>query len=85
MTDQAEAVPGHWPQGDAEIETMIDHGDLERVAPSTAHADLLMSHADEHLAAATLMLDTHPTSAFPLIYDAARKAMKKLLPRLGPF
>lgn len=42
MTDQREAAPGHWPQGDAEIETMIDDGDLERVAPSTEHADLLI-------------------------------------------
>jgi hypothetical protein len=83
MTDQPEAAPGHWPQGDAEIETMIDHGDLERVAPSSEHADLLMSHADEHLEAAKLMMDTHPTSAFPLIYDAARKALTATLAKQG--
>ncbi|MGY0539082.1 hypothetical protein ACW14X_16330 [Nocardioides sp. YJ-D4] len=79
MSDQPIETPGHWPQGDAEIETMLDHGDLERVTPSVEHAQLLMSHADEHLAAAALMLATHPTSAFPLIYDASRKALTAML------
>lgn len=78
-----DGAPGHWSQGDAEIETMIEHGDLERVEPSAEHATLLIAHADEHLEAAKLMLDSFPTSAFPLIYDAARKALTAVLAMQG--
>ncbi|MBC7277387.1 hypothetical protein [Nocardioides sp.] len=83
MTDQPAHTPGHWPQGDAEIDTMLEHGDLERVTPSAEHANLLMSHADGHLEAAEPLIDVHPTSAFPLIYDATRKAMTAILAKQG--
>lgn len=79
MPDEA----SRWPQGAAEIETMLERGDLQRVAPSTEHADLLMGHADEHLRAAKPLIESLPTSAFPLIYDAARKAMTAVLARQG--
>lgn len=83
MTDQSADRPGHWPQGEAEIETMLEHRDLERVMPSVEHAELLMSHADGHMEAAEPLIATHPTSAFPLIYDATRKALTAILAKQG--
>lgn len=75
--------PGRWTEGQAEVEGMVDRGDLELVAPSAAHADLLMKQADGHLAAAEPLVVEHPPSAFALLYDGARKAMTALLAKQG--
>lgn len=74
---------GRWPEGAAEIEDMLDRGELEFVDPSTAHAELLMKQVDGHLAAAEPLVLEHPPSAFALLYDGARKAMTALLARQG--
>lgn len=75
--------PGRWSEGEAELEAMIDRGDLELVEPSSAHADLLLEQAEGHLAAADPLVVEHPPSAFALLYDGARKAMTALLAKQG--
>ena len=67
----------------SEIERLIDRRDLEVVAPSEAHAALLMEQAAGHLEAAGSLLHQHPPSAYALLYDAARKAMAAVLARQG--
>lgn len=64
------AEPGHWPQGDAEIEGMVERGELEYVQPSPEHAQFLMEQAAGHLTTADPLTRSHPPSAFTL---AARR------------
>lgn len=75
--------PGHWPQGDTEVDGMLERGELERVEPSPQHAEFLIDQALGHLTAAAPLIDQHPPSAFSLIYDAARKAMTAVLAKQG--
>jgi len=77
------SAPGHWPQGEMEIEGMLDRDELERVDPSAEHAALLLDQAAGHLTSAELLIDQHPPSAFALTYDAARKAMTAVLAKQG--
>ncbi len=77
------AEPGRWSQGAAEIETLIERGEIEEVEPSNEHAMLLMEQAEGHLAAAKPLVEKHPPSAFTLLYDAARKAMAAVLAKQG--
>lgn len=76
-------LPGRWAQGAAEIQTLVEQGELEFVEPSEEHAELLMEQADGHLAAARPLAQIHPPSSFTLLYDAARKAMTAVLARQG--
>ena len=41
---------GRWQVGAAEVENLIDQGEIEIVEPSREHADLLMRQAETHLA-----------------------------------
>lgn len=75
--------PGRWPEGEAEIDAVIESGELELVEPSPAHADLLLTQADGHISSAEPLVDEHPPSAFALLYDGARKAMTALLAKQG--
>ena len=81
MTDPSS--PGHWPQGEVEIEGMLDRHELERVEPSAEHAALLLDQAAGHLTSAEPLIDQHPPSSFALAYDAARKAMTAVLAQQG--
>lgn len=83
MSEPSTDAPGRWPVGADEVETLLDAGELERVTPSAGHADLLMSQAAGHLAAAAVLVDQHPPSAYSLLYDAARKAMTGVPARQG--
>lgn len=65
----------HWPQGEAEIDGILECGEPERVEPSGEHADLLVDQAVGHLSAARSFIDQHPPSSLALTYDAPRKAM----------
>lgn len=57
--------------------------ELERVAPSTDHAQLLLAQAADHLHAAQSLAEDHPVSAYTVLYDAARKAMTAALATQG--
>jgi hypothetical protein len=74
---------GRWSQGEEFIEGMLERGQLDTVHPSPEHADLLMTQAEGHLAAAAPLVELHPPSAFTLLYDAARKAMTAVLAKQG--
>jgi hypothetical protein len=69
--------------GAAEVENLIDQGEIEEVEPSAEHADLLMRQAETHLRSAPALLPTDPPGAFAVLYDAARKSMGAVLARQG--
>ena len=75
---------GRWQVGAAEVENLIDQGEIEVVEPSLEHADLLMRQAENHLASVPALLPADPPGAFALLYDAARKSMGAALARAGP-
>ncbi len=74
---------GRWHVGEAEVQNLIDDGELEKVEPSPDHAALLLRQADAHLSSAPALLPTDPPGAFALLYDAARKAMSAVLAQQG--
>lgn len=62
---------------------MIERGELQLVEPSSDHADLLISQADGHLQAAAPLAQVHPSSAYNLLYDAARLSLTAALAKQG--
>ncbi len=71
----ADLSSGRWQVGAAEVENLIDQGEIEVVEPSPEHADMLMRQAETHLASLPALLPADPPGAFALLYDAARKSM----------
>jgi hypothetical protein len=69
--------------GVAEVENLIDQGEIEVVEPSPDHGDLLLRQAETHLASVPALLPADPPGAFALLYDAARKTMGAVLARQG--
>jgi hypothetical protein len=69
--------------GVAEVENLIDQGEIEGVVPSPDHGDLLLRQAETHLASVPALLPADPPGAFALLYDAARKTMGAVLARQG--
>lgn len=45
-----------WPVGQAEVQGMIERGEIEEVEPSVEHADLLLSQPQGHLASSELLV-----------------------------
>lgn len=74
---------GRWPIGEAEVQNLIDEGELEQVEPSDEHANLLMRQAENHLASASVLLPDDPPGAFTVLYDAARKSLAAVLAKQG--
>jgi len=72
-----------WEQGRAAVDGMLSRGELERVPPGRDHADLLLTHAHQHLKSAEAVIDIDPTGAYQLLYDAARKALGSVLENQG--
>jgi hypothetical protein len=72
-----------WPVGAAEVQNLIDQGEIEEVEPSQEHAELLMRQAETHLASAPVLLPTDPPGAFAVLYDAARKSLGAVLAKQG--
>ena len=62
--------------GQAELDTLIASGQIERVLPDpdTAREDLAM--ARNHIKAALMIADVDPTLAFTGLYDAIRKSIQ---------
>ena len=76
-------VADRWPVGEAEVQNLIDQGEIEEVEPSEEHADLLMRQAETHLASAPALLPGDPPGAFAVLYDAARKSLGAVLAKQG--
>lgn len=68
-----------WGQGRAEIDQLIDRGELQRVVPDPVIADGLLEDSRRHLRSAARLCDNDPNAAFSILYDAARKACSALL------
>lgn len=68
-----------WQRGRAEIERLVDDGELERVAQSPDVADRLLGDAVAHIRLASRGIEDDPAGAVQLAYDAARKAAAALL------
>lgn len=77
------SLPNHWKQGEEAIDRMIASGDLERIGPSTEHADRLFAEARQHLMSAERISVDDPTAAYVLLYDAARKSLAAILAAQG--
>src|SRR5262245_28470719 len=78
-----ETASRRWPVGEPAVEGMIERGEVETVEPSARQAGLLMAQAEQHLASSGLLVETDPSSAFVLLYDAARTAMTAVLAKQG--
>ncbi|GAA2084984.1 hypothetical protein [Actinomadura alba] len=72
-----------WEQGRADIEGMLQRGELERVPPSRSHADELIAQARAHLVSAKVVAEADAVGAFQLLYDAARKVLCGVLANQG--
>lgn len=72
-----------WERGRADIERLLDDGELERVTPSAEVANRLVASAEAHIALAGKGVDDDPAGALQLSYDAARKASAALLALQG--
>ena len=72
-----------WPIGAAELQNLIDEGEIEQVEPSPEHAALLMRQAETHLASVRALLPADPPGAFAVLYDAARKSLGAVLAQQG--
>jgi hypothetical protein len=83
MWSESTMSEGRWAVGSAEVENLIDDGEIEVVEPSREHADLLMRQAETHLASVPALLPADPAGAFAILYDAARKSMGAVLARQG--
>ena len=72
-----------WERGRADIERLLEDGELERVKPSVEVANRLVASAEAHIALAGKGVDDDPAGALQLSYDAARKASAALLALQG--
>lgn len=74
---------GRWVLGEAEVQNLIDQGELDEVEPSSEHAELLMQQAETHLVSAPALLPADPPGAYSVLYDAARKSLSAVLAKQG--
>jgi hypothetical protein len=72
-----------WQQGRETVDGMIARGELERVPPSRAQADLLISQAHQHLRSGQAIVEFDAIGAYQLLYDAARKSLHAVLENQG--
>lgn len=68
-----------WERGRAEIDRLVDDGELEIVQPSADVARRLLAEAAAHIGLAGKGVEDDPAGALQLSYDAARKASAALL------
>jgi hypothetical protein len=72
-----------WAQGRTVIDSMLERGELERVALNAEHTAQLIAQARRHAASAQQIADAEPAGAFQLLYDAARKSLVAILENQG--
>lgn len=68
-----------WERGRADIERLLNDGELEQVTPSEDVANRLLADAQAHIGLATKGIKDDPSGALQLSYDASRKASAALL------
>lgn len=68
-----------WNQGRATIDSLLAHGDIERVPASQGAAEAELARSRTHLASARQLLASDPEGAYTLAYDAARRALAAVL------
>jgi hypothetical protein len=72
-----------WPRGEAEVEELLRHRSLERVAGAAADGTALLAQAERTAATAVGLVTTDAYSAYVLAYDATRFACVALLAQQG--
>jgi len=72
-----------WTRGEAEIEQLLAHRELERVTGAAADGRPLLDQARTTAATAATLTSTDAYSAYILSYDAARFACTALLAQQG--
>ena len=65
------------------VESMVEAGSLERVAPDVDGAALALEEATRHASSAEQIATSDPNGAYQLAYDAARKAVMAKLRQQG--
>ena len=74
---------GRWTLGEADIETLLAAGELQKLVGEAARGDRLVSKAKLTLQSARSVVESDPDAAFVLAYDAARQALTGLLAHQG--
>lgn len=72
-----------WQLGAAEVQELIDRGDLQKLVGEAANGTRLLRKASRTLQTSGLALESDPDSAFVLAYDATRQALTALLAQQG--
>jgi len=72
-----------WRAGEADVERLVSVRDLQRVTGSAADGAPGLSRARDTLTSAERLVESDPTNAFVLAYDAARQACTALLAQQG--
>lgn len=72
-----------WSRGEADIEQMLKSGELQSITGEAANGGPWLAKAESTAATATRIIDSDPTSAYTLAYDAARFACVGLLVQQG--
>lgn len=72
-----------WDQGRAEVDALIQDGEIERIHPDRDAADVLLQQARSHLESAAVVASSDAAGAYSLLYDAARKALAAVLENQG--
>ncbi len=72
-----------WEQGRVTVDQLITDGRLQQVTASRELAEVMIVRARTHLRTASDALDSDPTGAFQMAYDAARKALAAILANQG--
>lgn len=72
-----------WGRGVADIEQLVNSGELQQVTGSQANGEKLLERARRAVASAAEIVDSDPNSAYVLAYDSARYAGTALLAQQG--
>lgn len=72
-----------WQRGREDIDRLLNNGELQLVVPSTRLGERMLDEAARHLESARTLVESDPTAAYTLAYDAARKASAALLAPQG--
>ena len=72
-----------WDQGRAEVDALINAGEIERIHPDRDAAGALLQQARSHLESAAVVANSDAPGAYSLMYDAARKSLAAVLENQG--
>lgn len=72
-----------WETGQAEVQGLLDQGELDEVPASSVQARTLLDDAERHFHSAEAIADSDPSAAYAVMYDGARKALAAILAQQG--